>query len=71
MAVFNQLYEYISRILVLQQFVEDRKKNLEEKKCNGQNDDTEPPAKQSRKFGIRDVSLNLYLRKDYKDYNCL
>ncbi|MCP9260829.1 tRNA (Guanine(26)-N(2))-dimethyltransferase [Dirofilaria immitis] len=41
-------------ILVLQQFVEDRRKKLEEKKCNGQNDSTEPPAKRSRKLGVRD-----------------
>uniref|UniRef100_A0A915PJJ8 tRNA (guanine(26)-N(2))-dimethyltransferase n=1 Tax=Setaria digitata TaxID=48799 RepID=A0A915PJJ8_9BILA len=39
-------------ILVLQQFVEDRRKELEEKKYNGQNE--EPPVKRSRKLGTRD-----------------
>ncbi|EFO26160.1 N2,N2-dimethylguanosine tRNA methyltransferase [Loa loa] len=43
-------------ILVLQQFVEDRRKELEEKKCNGQNGDAEPPIKRSRKCGVRDDS---------------
>uniref|UniRef100_A0A8R1TLG5 tRNA (guanine(26)-N(2))-dimethyltransferase n=1 Tax=Onchocerca volvulus TaxID=6282 RepID=A0A8R1TLG5_ONCVO len=43
-------------ILVLQQFVEDRRKKLEEKKFNGQNGDAEPPAKRSRKLGVRDDS---------------
>ncbi|EJW87069.1 hypothetical protein WUBG_02018 [Wuchereria bancrofti] len=43
-------------ILVLQQFVEDRKKELEEKKCNEQNGDVEPQAKRSRKLGVRDDS---------------
>ncbi|VDK74624.1 unnamed protein product [Litomosoides sigmodontis] len=43
-------------ILVLQQFVDDRKKELEEKKCNGQTDNAEPPVKRSRKHGVRDDS---------------
>uniref|UniRef100_A0A0R3RWW4 tRNA (guanine(26)-N(2))-dimethyltransferase n=1 Tax=Elaeophora elaphi TaxID=1147741 RepID=A0A0R3RWW4_9BILA len=44
-------------ILVLQQFMEDRRKELEEKKCNEESDSTEPPAKRSRKLGDSEVRI--------------
>lgn len=38
--------------------MEDRKKELEEMKCNRQEDNPEPPPKRSRKLGVRDVGLH-------------